>query len=306
MKQKIILDVDPGVDDSISMIYSFITNKLDLKLICVTKGNKDLEQSTLNALFINENFSKKVIPVVQGAGAPIKPNKIPSLNVHGKSGLGNLINVTQTSSQTINREGYGFEEAILDCVKKHKDIIYVCNGPCSSLAKALQKYPEISQKLKKVLIMGGTYSGIGSITPYASFNMYCDPDATQIILNSIEYVRFSPSEIGLSVFLNKQLLDKWSRYGKYGSVVKKLYTGYRDLLMPTDKLATHDLCAIMTITNPEFFKFKNVDVKINTSFGKKRGQTIFKDNPNSKHTLVWEADREKIVKHFDKLLKKAK
>ena len=62
----------------------------------------------------------------------------------------------------------------------------------------------------------------------------------------------------------------------------------------------------MTITNPKFFQFKNVDVKINTTFGKKRGQTIFKDNPNSKHTLVWEADREKIVKHFDKLLKKAK
>ena len=306
MKQKIILDVDPGVDDSISMIYSFLSPSLDVKLICVTKGNRDLKQSTLNALFIVENFAKQPVPVVQGSCSSLKQNDVPLLNVHGKSGLGDLINITNVSSSTINKQGYGFEEAIFDYVKKYDDIIYVCNGPCSSLAKAIQKYPEILQKLKKVLIMGGTYSGIGSITPYASFNMYCDPDATQIILNSIEYVRFSPSEIGLSVFLNKQLLDKWSRYGKYGSIVKKLYTGYRDLLMPTDKLATHDLCSIMTITNPEFFQFKNVDVKINTTFSKKRGQTIFKDNPNSKHTLAWEADREKIVKHFDKLLKKAK
>ena len=216
MKQKIILDVDPGVDDSISMLYSFLTDKLDVKLICVTKGNKDIEQTTLNALFITENFSKKPIQVVQGAKSPLKENNIPNLNVHGKSGLGNLINVTNVSSKTINSKNYGFEEAIFDCVKKHKDIIYVCNGPSSSLAKALQKYPDIKNYLKKVLIMGGTYSGIGSITPYASFNIYCDPEATQIVLNNIEYVRFSPSEVGLSVFLTQRELDKWEKYGKYG------------------------------------------------------------------------------------------
>ena len=306
MKQNIILDVDPGVDDAVSMIYGFLSNRLEIRLICVTKGNKDLRQSTLNALFITENCAKKPVPVVQGADGPIKPNKIPVLNVHGKSGLGRLINVTEVASQTINRDGYGSAEAIRDCVKKYSDVIYICNGPSTSLALALQKYPEIARRLKMVLIMGGTMSGGGSITPYASFNIFSDPDATSIVLKSGAKVRFSPSETGLSVFLDQEILNRWEGYGKYGSLVKKLYTGYHDLLLPTDKFATHDLCALMSITHPEFFEIKKVEVSLNTGFGKKRGQTIFKEAAESKVELVSKANREKIVETFDKLLKRSK
>lgn len=306
MKKNIILDVDPGVDDAISMIYSFLTTKFDVRLICVTKGNKDLDQSTLNALFVTENFSKKQIPVVQGAKGPLKKKRIKKLNVHGKSGLGSKINVTQVNSQTINSQNYTASEAILDCVKKYKNIIYICNGPCSTLATALNKYPQINDYVESYLIMGGTIKGTGSITPYASFNMFSDPEAALRIIKTKKPITFSPSEIGLATYLDQPILDRWSTYGIYGQAVKDLYTGYHDLLLPTDKFATHDLCAVLSVAHPEFFEFEKVKVKLNTSDGKKRGQTIFKKKRKSNITLITKADREKIIKEFEKCLKRAK
>lgn len=306
MKKNIILDVDPGVDDSIAMIYSFLAKQIEPRLICVTKGNKPIKQSTLNALYITENFSKTSPPVVQGAKESLAKHKTPSLNVHGKSGLGALINVSSTLTKTINRTKYGAEEAIRDCVNKFDNITYICTAPCSTLAKSVQKYPEIQTKIKQLIVMGGTISGKGSITPYASFNAYSDPEAFDFVTKLGIPTIISPSETGLSVFLQQPLLDKWETFGKYGSIVKKLYNGYHDLLLPTDKFATHDLCAVMSVTHPEYFEFKDVKIFVNTTNEKERGQTLFKYKESSNIKLITNANRNKIITELERVLKEAK
>lgn len=307
MKKNIILDVDPGVDDSVSMIYSFLSNRLDVKLICVTKGNKDLKQSTLNALFITEKYSKTPVPVVKGAKEPLKKTQIQTLNVHGASGLGSIINVTSVSSKPVNRRGYGASEAILECVRQNKNITYLCNGPATTLAKALKKYPEIATHLHSIVLMSGSIDGKGGgISPYASFNAFSDPDALALVLKCGVPITFSPSEIGLSAYLTPEILQRFGLYGTYGKAIQDLCTGYHDLRLPADKYATHDLCAVMSLSHPELFTVECVQVSVDTSFSIKRGQTLFKKVDDSNVRLIVKADRDKIIETFEKCLIKAK
>ena len=306
-KQKIILDVDPGVDDSIAMIYGFLCENLDVKLISVVGGNVDANQCTLNALFITQTFAKYDIPVVKGSVKPLKKRMVHDLNVHGKKGLGNLIEVTETHKKSINRRGYGVCEAMRDTILANKNqITVVCLGPSTNLAKTFEKYPDIKKYIKKVVLMGGSLDGSGSITRYAGFNVYSDPDACDLIVKSGVKIVFSPKELGLNTYIVQPILDRWCKFGFAGDMVKKLYNGYHDLLLPTDRFATHDLCALMSLVRPQYYTFKQVDAFINTDIGRKRGQTLFKDNPESNITLLCSVDRKKVLGELERKLKNAK
>lgn len=306
-KQKIILDVDTGVDDAIALLYAFLCDELDIKLISVIGGNVKVNQSTLNTLYMTQNFARYPIPVVKGSSKPLKKALPAKLGVHGKKGLGNVIEVTQTKLKPINSRGYGASEALRDAVLNNKnEVTIVCQGPSTNVALALQKYPQITPFIQKILVMGGSLDGSGSITKYAGFNVYCDPDACDIIVKSGIPIVFSPKEIGLNTYLTQPILDRWAKLSKTGEAVKNLYNGYHDLLLPADKFATHDLCAVMSIVKPQYFKTKPVLVKVNTTDGRKRGQTIFEEAQQSHISLIYQADRRKIIKEFDRKLQKTR
>ncbi len=305
-KQKIILDVDPGVDDAVAMIYAYLCGKFDVKLVSVVAGNVGIEQTTKNALFVTEKFSPVPVKVVSGFSCSILGTDFPRLSVHGEKGLGGMAKIGKTKLKTINTPTYGVCEAIRDTVMQNKGEITIMGlGPFTNIALTLQKYPEIKPFIKQLLLMGGSIDGTGSVTPYAGFNVYSDPEACEILVKSKIPILFSPKEIGINTFITQPELDKFESFGECGKFVSKLYSGYRDLLLPNDKFATHDLCAVMALAKPEIFSTKNVSVKVNVKSPKKRGQTIFKDLPESNIALYYDASATKIVKELERVLKKA-
>lgn len=305
-KEKVILDVDPGADDAIAMMYAYLSDKLHVKLVSVVGGNVGIDQATLNALFITENFASYNVPVVKGSGKSLKVTHDHKLTVHGKKGLGDIIEVESTNLKEINTPTFGASEAIKKVLEENKgQITYVCLGPSTNLALALRKYPEIKENIKRVVIMGSSIDGSGSITPYSGFNLYCDPEACAEVVATGLPILFSPKEMGLSAYITPAMLNRWEKFGRAGEMVKKIYGGYRDLLLPSTRRATHDLCAVMSLTRPELFKTKNVDISINTSMDIKRGQTLFKDNKESNISLQYKCDRKKILQELEDILKKA-
>ncbi len=306
-KQKIILDVDPGVDDSVALIYAFLNKEFDIKLLGVVGGNVGIKQCVKNALFITENFATYPIPVVEGASQPIKYPFSHNLSVHGKTGLGDIIKATKTKLKTINKPDYGVCEAYRDVIVSNpNEVKIVCVGPSTNLALTLQKYPEIVPLIKEVIIMGGSIKGTGSITPYASFNVYYDPESLRIILKSgLKKIVFSPTELGINTYVTNELTDKLEKMNRYGKMVKQLYCGYHDLLLPSDKLATHDLCAVMFLAKPNYFEVKPVNLKLQLGKGKKRGQTLFTPAENSSLWLVTKGERNKILSELERKIKSA-
>ena len=66
-------------------------------------------------------------------------------------------------------------------MKSSYPITIVAIGPLTNIALLLATYPEVKSNIKQIVIMGGS-SGRGNVTPLAEFNIYCDPEAANIVL----------------------------------------------------------------------------------------------------------------------------
>ena len=57
-------------------------------------------------------------------------------------------------------------------------------GPCTNLAAALKKAPEIAPLVKKVVYMGGAFYVDAIEFPVAEFNIWIDPEAAKISMRA--------------------------------------------------------------------------------------------------------------------------
>jgi inosine-uridine nucleoside N-ribohydrolase len=87
---KIIIDADPGIDDSMAILFALNSKALDVIGITTVFGNADIEAATTNALRLVE-LSGKDVPVYRGAAEPlVVPLRPPPDFVHGANGIGNI------------------------------------------------------------------------------------------------------------------------------------------------------------------------------------------------------------------------
>ena len=69
-------------------------------------------------------------------------------------------------------------------------------GPLTNVATALRKDPSIAAKISRCVIMGAVADHVGNVTPVAEFNMWCDPEAVDVVLRSgmrLEFVGWDRS-----------------------------------------------------------------------------------------------------------------
>lgn len=89
MKQNIIIDCDPGIDDAVALCLAFANDeRLNILGITTVAGNQTINNVTDNALKLCEFFGHSV-PVIMGSHCPLVREKRIAAKIHGKTGLGN-------------------------------------------------------------------------------------------------------------------------------------------------------------------------------------------------------------------------
>src|SRR6184192_906032 len=63
------------------------------------------------------------------------------------------------------------------------EITLVPIGPLTNIAMAVRKEPRIVERVREVVLMGGSFTG-GNVTPAAEFNVYVDPEAAAIVFGA--------------------------------------------------------------------------------------------------------------------------
>src|SRR4029077_19018687 len=63
------------------------------------------------------------------------------------------------------------------------EITLVPTGPLTNIAVALRREPRIAERVREVVLMGGSYTR-GNVTPAAEFNVYVDPEAAAIVFGA--------------------------------------------------------------------------------------------------------------------------
>jgi inosine-uridine nucleoside N-ribohydrolase len=93
LKRKVILDVDPGIDDAIAIITALKSNDNDIVGITTVSGNVNSQIGVLNTRYILNILGRSDIPVIQGSARSIAKQKLSTKikrhleDIHGKWGL---------------------------------------------------------------------------------------------------------------------------------------------------------------------------------------------------------------------------
>jgi len=139
-----------------------------------------VKQGSINARYTVE-LCKKDVPVYVGADAPLVKKREHADWFHGPDGMGNM-NYPAPKLQETNED---FIEVLNNHINQHPDeITLVTLGPLTNVANFIKKYPDSFLKLKNIVIMGGASNTVGNVTPAAEYNIWCDPEAADIVFKS--------------------------------------------------------------------------------------------------------------------------
>lgn len=178
--RKFFIDTDTASDDAVAILMALETKDVDVLGISIVSGNMPVEQGSINARYTIE-LCKKNTPVYVGADSPLVKKKAHADWFHGPDGMGDM-NYPLPNKEAINAN-------FIDVLKNHieeypNEITLVTLGPLTNIANFISKESESFLKLKKIVIMGGAATTVGNVTPAAEYNIWCDPEAAELVFNS--------------------------------------------------------------------------------------------------------------------------
>jgi inosine-uridine nucleoside N-ribohydrolase len=178
--RRILLDVDPGIDDALAMLVAMRSEELRIEAITVVSGNVIVDLGASNALKLVELAGRDDLVVAKGAKYPLQRKLITAEAVHGEDGLGGKI-LPPPSKKLDPRHAV---DVIIDLVRRSPgEITLVPVGPLTNIALAFLKAPDIRAQIPEIVLMGGSIVG-GNASPAAEANIYNDPEAAKIVFES--------------------------------------------------------------------------------------------------------------------------
>ena len=181
--RRFIVDTDTGSDDVWAVIEALrATDVVRVEAITVVCGNLPLDLCVKNAMLAVDAAGTYVPPVYRGMERPLmRQAAFYAPGIHGEDGLGGM-NLPAPERPVETKHAM---DAIIDIVMANPgEIEIVTCGPLTNLAMALLKEPKLAENIKKVWILGGSAGPAGNMTPTAEYNVYVDPEAASIVLDS--------------------------------------------------------------------------------------------------------------------------
>lgn len=295
---KVIYDTDPGVDDAMALYFALAHPAIELLGISTTFGNVTVEQAAINALYLSAIAGKNVT-VTKGVAMPwCKPAQAPPAHIHGADGLGNLPVRVPTSNQLDPRSSAQF---IVDMAfSLPGEITLVAVGPLGNLSQALKLEPRLPQLLRAVIVMGGTVTEPGNVSPVAEANVWHDPHAADHVFTAGWNLTMVGLDVTHQVRVPLSLLERIARRHQHLATdtllhavgfYARFYTGLYAHVAQEPGCFAHDLLAFIYLVQPELFTLAQGAIRVATE-GLAQGQTImnrrdFIDYPQA----GWEHDK---------------
>jgi purine nucleosidase len=216
------------------------------------------------------------LPVFAGCDRPIGRGLVTAEHVHGDSGL----------------DGAPLPEPIMSVQSTHavdfivktlraappKTITLCPLGPLTNIATALQRAPDIAERIAQVVLMGGAYFEVGNITPAAEFNIYVDPEAAHSVFQSGVDLVVAPLDVTHKALTSPE----WSATLRAKNhPVCDVVAGWTEFFerFDTEKYGSkgaplHDPCVIAYLIAPKLFSGRRINVEIETQSELTRGMTV--------------------------------
>ncbi|MFH4908238.1 MULTISPECIES: ribonucleoside hydrolase RihC [Staphylococcus] len=293
MKQPIIIDTDPGIDDAAAISFAINHPEFDLKMISTVNGNVGIEKTTANALKLKRFFNSD-IPVHRGASQPLLSDIVDASDVHGESGMEGY---TFPEINESDLDSTHAVEAMRDVlVKSETPITLIPIGPLTNIALLLMTYPEVKKFIKEIVLMGGSATR-GNVTPLAEFNIYCDPEAAQIVFNSGLPLTMVGLDVARSSSLTHDTINELSLINETGKMLHQLFKHYRGDDFEKG-INVYDAYTLLYLLHPEHFDVQEADVQIETDGKLTKGASVVDFKSQFPNTTVVMSVQANIFKQM--------
>ena len=275
--RKIIIDTDPGQDDAVAILLALASPE-DVTVLGITAvaGNVPLDLTQKNARIICELAQKTDVPVFAGAKRPLERPLVTAEHVHGKTGLDG----PQLPDPTMTLQDQHAVDFIIQTLRAEPSgTITLCPlGPLTNIAAAFNQAPDIIERVREVVLMGGAYFEVGNITPTAEFNIYVDPEAAEIVLKSGADITMMPLDVTHKALVTKNRNDRFRALETPVGVAVAEMTDFFERFdrekYGSDGAPLHDPTVIAYLINPKLFTGRYVNVEVETKSALTLGMTV--------------------------------
>ncbi|MBQ0800193.1 MAG: nucleoside hydrolase, partial [Sulfitobacter litoralis] len=275
--RKIIIDTDPGQDDAVAILVALASpEEIDILGITCVAGNVPLDLTSRNARIVCELAGKRAVKIFAGCDRPLGRDLVTAEHVHGKTGLDGPDLPEPTMSLA---EGHAVD-FIIDTLRENAPgTVTLCPlGPLTNIATALQKAPDIADRIAKIVLMGGGYFEGGNITPTAEFNIYVDPQAADIVFKSGAPIVVMPLDVTHKALVTKARNDAFRAIGSPVGIAVAEMTDFFERFdkekYGSDGAPLHDPCVTAYLINPDLFSGRHINVEIETQSELTMGMTV--------------------------------
>ncbi|MGH7539185.1 MAG: nucleoside hydrolase [Gemmatimonadales bacterium] len=267
----VVIDADPGIDDTLALLLALQSPELDVRGIAVSYGNTLVEHAYRNVVEILRRAGKRR-PLAVSARRPLKRSLAVASVTHGPSGLGDA---------AVPPAG-----VILDFVKpldrlladQPEPVTLVTLGPLTGLALALRTDPElVHAKVERHIAMIGNLRAAGNTTPTAEFNAWCDPEATAEVLRAELPTELVGLDVTRKLVLTGADIARLGRADDEQAVwlhaALRFYLAFHKEHEHLDGCVINDALPIAELLAPGTLGFEPVRLTVDLEDGEHRGRT---------------------------------
>ncbi|HVZ15157.1 MAG TPA: nucleoside hydrolase [Bauldia sp.] len=277
-KRRIIIDTDPGQDDAVAILTALASpDDFEILGIVAVAGNAPLAHTERNARRIVELAGRQEVPVYAGCARPMVTRaRIGGEHVHGRTGLDGA-DLPEPKVALQGEHGVDFIIAALRAAEPGS-VTLCALGPLTNIAMALVKAPDIAAHVREVVMMGGAYFEVGNITPAAEFNIYVDPEAADVVMQSGIPIVMSPLDLTHRMLTTRERLDGFRKLGNRAGAAVAGWLGFSERFdlakYGSDGAPLHDPTVMAYLLKPELFTGKTVNVTIEINSPLTLGMTV--------------------------------
>lgn len=286
MTQRVILDCDTGIDDTLALLYLAASLDVDIMGVVGTFGNVTESQATHNNRALLDALDRADVPAYHGLPVPSFDTQSTEYEVdegcehfHGKNGWGGaeLSIPEHVTRGEILDDGVEFEAEAVRTFGT--DITVIATGPLTNIDAFLTQYPELASSLHLV-IMGGALTQPGNCYNLISeTNIVNDPEAANRVFHSGADITVVGIDVTHRALMTRAHRETFSKNGGVaGAFVAQALGYYINANEQADPIflngsPLHDPLAVAVALEPDLVDCFPINLMVDLE-GPQRGRTV--------------------------------
>lgn len=310
-----ILHLNDGADDDQLAVMLLAASRDKFSIIgSVVAGNgfAHAEPGAQNMVSLFKYLNLPEIPVAEGTSDSLKGKiTVPKMWREGSDSLAIPSCPYEQTGRQVSREK-GDDLIISTLHRSASKVTLLCTGPMTDLAFALRKDPTITQKIDRIVMMGGAVHVPGNTdgpdvenkSQVAEWNVYLDPLALHEVLLSGVPFEMVPLDATNAVPITRDYvanLKKQATTNLAKRVVEIMEKA--DWAMAIDSYYAWDELVVGYLIDPSILEMEDGKVSVDTTEGDNFGNTFIDEENGTPIRYAKSANGKSFLKLFeDKLL----